>query len=200
MPIKEPTQIRWNKVQTVNRSNSKKRSGAVETVPWQSTTLRHTPLRHLQLKGRNVSSCGDAVYWVKTQTVVSKYIIYCFGHSCAILRDLNYWGSMCRDIAEVCERVLTAVNTWYLTPVHWFTNVYGPSIYPSFRCISLRMATWLAKTCSTNTTLCDVRYKISQTYWNWMAKSAKWDGNRSVAVELTKLRQKCNNNNNINKY
>ena len=29
-------------MQTVNRSNSKKRSGAVETVPCQSTTLGHT--------------------------------------------------------------------------------------------------------------------------------------------------------------
>jgi hypothetical protein len=29
-----------------------------------------------------------------------------------------------------------------------------------------------------------------------MAKSAEWDGNRSVAVELIKLRQTCNNSNN----
>jgi len=43
MPIIEPKQILGNKVQTVNRSNSKKRSGAVETVPCHSTTLRHTP-------------------------------------------------------------------------------------------------------------------------------------------------------------
>jgi hypothetical protein len=33
-----------------------------------------------------------------------------------------------------------------------------------------------------------------------MAKSAKWDGNRSGAVELTKLGQKWNINTNINEY
>jgi len=58
MPITEPTQIRRNEVQTVNTS----------------TLL----LSHIELKGRKINSCGNAVYWVETPIAVIKYLIITF--------------------------------------------------------------------------------------------------------------------------
>jgi len=62
-------------------------------------------------------------------------------------------GGGCVDILQRVVKQFYVLLKLGIYTLHWFTDLCGLSMYPSFRGVSLRMATRLAETCCRNATL-----------------------------------------------